>query len=364
MKLAWISGAAPGTAVDRVGSALSEPFQVHADFRKVSFNRAAGVMQEEQIGKAPITLAKGLTLFGKTAFLLSFMGRLPKYDACFFDTQNLAFLAPPRACVMVYDLFYLTHPSFPLERLQGRILYRGLDACRAFMSDSEWTKKQMVEILKIDPEKITAIPMGYNRQVFYPASVDGESFRASLGLSAKALIVLHVSSGEPRKNFAGLLQAFALLTKDVPEAVLLKAGRDLKPGTRALHEGMVDSLGLKGKVIFLGAVDDARLADLYRVADCFAFPSKAEGFGLPVLEAQACGCPTVTSNVTALPEVAGPLSRMADPNDHQALAEAIKETLEDPQLRLRAAADNRAFLERFTWDKGRDNLRQYLGLGE
>lgn len=364
MKLAWISGAAPGTAVDRVGSALCEPFQTHPDFRKVSFNRTAGVMQEEQPGKSPVTLGKGFTRFGKTAFLLSFKGRLPAYDACFFDTQNLAFLAPPGACVMVYDLFYLTHPSFPLERLQGRILYQGLGACRAFMSDSEWTKQQMVQLLKIDPEKIAAIPMGYNREVFHPASVDGERFRAALGLSPRALIVLHVSSGEPRKNFDGLLRAFARLSKDVPEAILLKAGRDLKKGTRAEHEALVDALGLKSKVKFLGAVDDMHLAELYRAADCFVFPSKAEGFGLPVLEAQACGCPTVTSNVTALPEVAGPLSRMADPNDHQALSEAIKGVLADPMWRVRMAADNQAFLGRFTWEKGRRFLGKYLGLGE
>jgi glycosyltransferase involved in cell wall biosynthesis len=111
---------------------------------------------------------------------------------------------------------------------------------------------------------------------------------------------------------------------------------------------------------FLGPVEDGRLAELYNAADCFAFPSFAEGFGLPVLEAQACGCPVVSSNQASLPEIAGPLCRLVDPRDEKALASALAAQLGDAGLRSRTEAANREFLARFSWEPGRRFLADFF----
>ncbi|MDB5105072.1 MAG: hypothetical protein JWP91_2761 [Fibrobacteres bacterium] len=358
--MAWISSAAPSTAVERVGRAMTEDLHGDPDFRKVHFNKPSGFLEEQAWGSAPVPIAKGFTKLGKSAFLLSLKGRLPGYRASFVDNQNLAFLAPPRACIFVYDVFYLTHPNSKAEYLQGLVLYRNLRGYEAVLTDSHYTREVLIQRGMVDADRIKVIHLDVDRNHFHPAPVDRPALWREIGIPEKARVVLHVSSGERRKNFPGLLEAFALLSRDMPDLYLIKAGKDLQAGNQALAEAKARELGVGDRVRFLGRVDDARLTDLYRAADCFAFPSLAEGFGLPVLEAQACGTPVVTSNVTSLPEVSGPLCRAVDPLDPKAIAGAIASHLDDPGLRDRLAVPNQAFLAGFSYAPGRRFLKEFF----
>jgi glycosyltransferase involved in cell wall biosynthesis len=357
---AWITSASPGTAVARVGAALTAEAGRLPGFRRVAFDRESGGLTEREGEGQQIEVARGFTRLGKTAFVLSLARRLPAYRAAFVDTQNLAFLAPPRACLFLHDLFYLTHPNSMAERLQGKLLYRNLNRYDAILCNSGFTRGEAIRLGLVDPGRVEIFPLAVDGDVFRYREVDRPRLRASLGLPEGARIIAHVSSGEPRKNFPGLLRAFARLASERNDVYLVKAGRDLRARNTPEAEALARDLGIADRVRFLGRIDDARLAEIYSGADCFAFPSFAEGFGLPVLEAQACGCPVVTSDTTSLPEVSGPLCRAVDPHDTRSLAAALGAQLDDPGLRTRAAPANKEFLSRFSWEPGRRFLADFF----
>ena len=170
------------------------------------------------------------------------------------------------------------------------------------------------------------------------------SFVASLGIGDSPL-VLSVLAKRPHKNAARLIEAFA----QVPEGVLVIPG--YPTGYERELDGRIEELELGDRVRLLGWVDDATLDGLYRAADCFVFPSLAEGFGLPVLEAMLRGAPVACSNATSLPEVAGDAALLFDPLDVEAIAVSVRRILEDRELaeRLRAAGLERA--QRFSWEE-------------
>jgi glycosyltransferase involved in cell wall biosynthesis len=160
-----------------------------------------------------------------------------------------------------------------------------------------------------------------------------------------APLVLSVLAKRPHKNAARLIEAMAR----VPNAVLLMPG--YSTGYAQELEEQIDAASLADRVKLLGWVDDATLNGLYRAADCFVFPSLAEGFGLPVLEAMLRGAPVACSSTTSLPEVAGDAALLFDPLDVDAIAVSIRRILEDEALaeRMRASGLERA--KRFTWEE-------------
>jgi alpha-1,3-rhamnosyl/mannosyltransferase len=166
--------------------------------------------------------------------------------------------------------------------------------------------------------------------------------------------VLSVLAKRRHKNGARLIEAFA----QVPGAVLLVPG--YSTGYEDELRGRAEAVGVADRVRLLGWVDDATLDGLYRAADCFVFPSLAEGFGLPVLEAMLRGAPVACSETSSLPEVAGDAALLFDPLDVDAIADAIRRLLAEPEqaARLREAGLRQA--ARFTWDEAaRRTLASY-----
>jgi glycosyltransferase involved in cell wall biosynthesis len=171
--------------------------------------------------------------------------------------------------------------------------------------------------------------------------------------------ILGVGTLQPRKNFTGLIEAFSRLME--PDLYLVLAG-----GLGWLHEPILEAISarsLQGRVHLLGFVDDQDLPALYNLAVAFAFPSWYEGFGLPVLEAMACGTPVVTASNSALPEVAGNAALMVDAASPEELAEALHVALVDDVQREHLVTAGLAQARAFTWERASAQLKScYAGV--
>jgi glycosyltransferase involved in cell wall biosynthesis len=217
------------------------------------------------------------------------------------------------------------------------------------IADSEATRRDVVELLGAAPDMVRVVPLGCDPR-FTPGDAEAARRTVAAELGIEAPFVLHVGTVEPRKNLPGLISAFgqARRTRRLPQVLVLAGapGWGVEPvRARIAAEGLADVVRLTGPV------SEAQLLALYRAADLFAFPSLYEGFGLPVVEAMACGTPVVTANVAALPEVAGDAALTVDPRDETALAEALDRGLNDLELRARLRAAGPARAAAFTWER-------------
>jgi glycosyltransferase involved in cell wall biosynthesis len=254
----------------------------------------------------------------------------------------------------IHDLVYKRHPETHGLLAKGVEILVPLAARRSerVITDSDASKSDLVRFLDLAADRIDVAPLGPG----LPGDANGPppvELRRRLELGDEP-IVLSVLAKKPHKNAVRLIEAFAR----VPEGVLLIPG--YSTGYERELEEQVDAAGLGERVRLLGWVDDALLDGLYRAADCFVFPSLAEGFGLPVLEAMIRGAPVACSNTTSLPEVTGDAALLFDPLDVEAIAVSIRRVLEDLELagRLRAAGRQRA--RRFTWEEtARQTLASY-----
>lgn len=263
-------------------------------------------------------------------------------------SQNLSFLMPgKRRIVTCLDLIPLIMPSNPLEKVWRRVLYAGLRKADHIISISQATKNDLARMYKIPPAKITPIRLGVSPE-YHP--LDKRECRKKLGLPEDGRIVLHVGTPAPRKNFSTVIEAFALAAKVIGGAVLVKVGA-LSPKDKLLAERK----GLGTRLIIRDSVRAEDLPLFYAGADVFVFPSLYEGFGLPVLEAMASGCPVITSNTTSLPEVAGDAGIMIDPTDQESLKNKIMELLENGKLSGELTQKGLLRAKTFNWKSTAEN---------
>ena len=253
---------------------------------------------------------------------------------------------PQRLVVTVHDLAFLAVPSF-FPR-QWRHVYRtGLRAtlrrAHAIVTPSRATAEDLLSRTKVDPSRVHVIP----EAAALPAS-EGDPDAAIARLKVPRPYILSVGTLEPRKNLVRLVRAYRrVATTGLPHALVLA-------GPLGWHrQALMRELALEGPgdIVLTGGVSTDDLDALYRRADLFVYPAIYEGFGLPVLEAMARGVPTVCSNTTSLPEVAGDAAVGVHPGSIREIAAGMQQVLDDPALasRLRVAGVGRA--ERFTWDE-------------
>ena len=273
------------------------------------------------------------------------------------DMLHMQYICPPiltaKTIVTIHDVLFEDYPQYfkPTFRIRSRILFRrSAESAESVVTVSNYSKDALERQYRIPRDKITTIYNSVDLARFYPGKEGADQIR-SLGLTPGEYL-LCVGRLEPRKNHANLLRAVALLPRPRPTLVIV-GQRDFS------FKGIFDlcnQLGMQREVLFLEDVDDSLLPVLYRHAKLLAYPSMAEGFGMPIIEAMASGIPIITSNCTSLPEIAGTAALLVDPVSVPDLRDAIAVVLSNPGLaeRLRIAGVQRA--KHFCWDEAADIL--------
>jgi glycosyltransferase involved in cell wall biosynthesis len=260
-------------------------------------------------------------------------------------------LRPCPTVLTVHDLIGALFPqNFPpaAKFYWSRWLPASVRRATHVIADSESTRRDVIRLAGVPGERITVVPLAAGPQ-YCPVEDAARlaAVRAKYGLPARYL--LFVSTIEPRKGLDMLVDAYAQLDERYREVGLVITG---KRGWYAEQLfAQIDRLGLGRRVLFTDYVADEDLPALYSLAEALTFPSRYEGFGLTVLEAMACGCPVICSDVSSLPEVAGDAARLVPPDAAGALAAAISALLADADLRRTMRARGLAQAARFSWDK-------------
>ncbi len=259
--------------------------------------------------------------------------------------------------VTLYDLIPKIYPQYmpsAWARLAFEVAVRlAIRNARRVISVSHSAKRDVVRLLGVRPSQVSVTPLGVEGR-FRPL---GEGVLATArdryGLPER--YVLYLGINKPHKNLVRLVEAFSKVETSYP---LVLAGRE-DPRYPQAREA-VARLGVEERVIFLGEVADGDLPALYSGATLFVFPSLYEGFGLPVLEAMACGTPMVCSKASSLPEIVGSAALMVDPFDTASLAEAMGRALGDGSLRATMREKGLERAAGFTWERtARETLSIY-----
>ena len=272
----------------------------------------------------------------------------------FHSQYVLPVALPCKALLTIHDILFESNPEF-FPRFHRRLLkfFVPFSAKRAgrIICVSEFTKKQIMNYYRVSGEKIIVIHEGASVK-FEPASDKGSAVSKLTSHGIRKKYVLFVGRIEPRKNVVGLLNAFDYVKKrgkkDLCLVVVGNQDRIFKENDllRKIRE-----MKLNSDVIFTGGVSEEDLSILYNGAEVLVYPAFAEGFGLPVLEAMACGTPVITSKTTSLPEVAGNAAILVDPHSSMEIGENLERVLCDDGLRKELSARGLERAKKFSWDK-------------
>lgn len=248
--------------------------------------------------------------------------------------------------VTIHDLSYLHFPELfrkeDLFQLTSWSKY-SINKSKAIIAPSQSTKNDLVKNYKIDPAKITVTHEGYNKQSFKPQS---SSKIAAVKKKYKVAgdYIIFVGTVQPRKNIERLIEAFSSVKNNASLVIVGKKGW--------LYEsilGKSKALGIEKKVVFTGFVPDSELPALISGAKLYVNPSLWEGFGIPVIEAQACGVPVAVSNTSSLPEIVGDSGAFFDPEDTKSIATTVENLLKDEKTRLNLAKAGIENAKRYSW---------------
>ncbi|MCM8749756.1 glycosyltransferase family 4 protein [Thermomicrobiaceae bacterium CFH 74404] len=271
------------------------------------------------------------------------------------------FVVPPSrapSVVTIHDLSFLVVPQYAHPRLRAYLsaaVPRSLQRVSAVIAVSEQVRQEVIEHYRLPPERVVAIPHGVTTGLAAPP-VD-QSRRTLDRLGIREPYFLMVGTVEPRKNHMTALEAFSLLAPRYPGLALVIAGR---PGW--LSDPVMQAIraaGARLPVRYVGPVADGDLPALYARSVALIYPSWYEGFGLPVLEAMACGTAVITSVGGAPAQVAGEAALVVPPGRPEALAEAMERVIDDSALRQRLVQEGQRRVPSFSWERA---ARQHLEL--
>jgi glycosyltransferase involved in cell wall biosynthesis len=250
-----------------------------------------------------------------------------------------------RYIVTVHDFIPLRFPRLlsPLTPYHRYYIPQVLNQAQHIICNSHATASDIINFCHIPAEKITPIPLAYDSEVFHQGDLPSESIAVSKPY------FLYIGRHDPHKNLPRIIAAFAALS-DCREYELWLAGTPDRRYTPKL-KAQIEELGITGQVKFLDYVTYNQLPTMLRNAQALVFPSLWEGFGLPVLEAMACGTPVITSNISSLPEVAGDAAILVNPYNTEEIAAAMQTIVTDGLLRSHLSTLGLTISTQFSWQK-------------
>jgi len=270
------------------------------------------------------------------------------------------FVLPPLhkapGILTVHDLSFMQHPDGAAPKLRrwlNKVVPHSVARAQHILADSHSTKQDLETLLGVSPDKISVVGAGVESR-FRPIT-DAQTLvelRQKYRLPEK--FILGLGTLEPRKNFEGLIEAFDLLQADQPDLHLVIAG-----GKGWLYDSIFEAAERSpaaSRVHLIGFTADEDLPALYSLAQVFALPSHYEGFGIPVLEAMACGAPVVTANNSSLPEIAGEAAVLLPASDIEALANVMRQFVLHQSLREKHVELGLEQAKKFTWKAAAEKL--------
>lgn len=293
---------------------------------------------------------------------------LPVPYSCFFGsdsqiTQFFNYSIPPgvkgRKVTIVYDMSYKACPDTVRERTKIWLELTLRPSCQRadmIVTISEFSKREIIRYLDIVPEKIVVMPCAADHTRFRAdiSEVQIENVKKKYGFSGEYF--LYLGTIEPRKNIQRIIDAYAGLKKKYRDAprLVLAGGKGWK--CDSVYES-VRELHMPKDILFTGYVSEEDAPPLMAGAKAFLFPSLYEGFGIPVIEAMACGTPVITSNTSSLPEVAGDAGLLVDPYSEEEMSRAMEKLMLDEGLCQELSAKGVDRARRFTWEHSAGILR-------
>ncbi len=280
------------------------------------------------------------------------------------------FVLPPtrrgtRTLLTVHDLSFRRYPEHFVPSLAAylnRVVPQSVARADRVLADSEATRADLTTYWDVPLEKVTVLYSGVDARFRpQPQTEQTESAQAlerqrlqQYGIGERPY-VLSVGTIQPRKNYLRLIRAFTSLSVCAGWQLVIAGGQGW-----LCDDVLAEAARHRERVLVTGFVADEDLPALYRQAALFVFPSLYEGFGLPVLEAMACGTPVVCSNVSSLPEVAGDAAVLVSPHDVEALAAGMERVLSDARLRHEMIERGKARAALFTWERAAEQLLTLL----
>lgn len=321
----------------------------------------------EHLGRFPqakevvVPFANPATRLLREHILMPYFYKRERLDIIHNTKSAMSFLKPCKAVVTIHDVIPLTNPE--TETFLARTYWKIQMPIAARYADkiitiSEYAKKEIIRFFDIREERITVIPNCFEdrfRPIFDSALL--EKVRTKYALPEK--YILYVGTIQPRKNLNLLIKSFSKLKKSGKiKQKLVIAGR--KGWLYSSLFELIKELHIEDEVIFTGFVPDEDLPYMYNMADLFVYLSLFEGFGIPPLEAMACGVPVICSNTTSMPDVVGEGGILVDPTDQRAVEKTILDVLESPSLQREMRDKGIAQAKKFSWERtAKETLKVY-----
>lgn len=294
-----------------------------------------------------VVLVSGISKSPIRRLALQFPYLQLKYRLHYFHAQYIfPIFMFCRGVLVLHDILFESHPKYFSKKfvLRSIILCRwsALRATRIF-TISSFSRDEILKRYNVAPEKIQMIHAGVSTEKFRE-STDGYNHIKKFGVSSKRYL-LSVGRLDIRKNMVNLVLAYSQTATEYPLVIVGQDGSGSRPLDKIIQE-----MGVGNKVFVIKDVGDSELTALYRHATCFIFPSFAEGFGLPVLEAMSSGTPVITSNTSSLVEAAGDAAILIDPNSVEEIRKGIQTILNSGEIAKSLVKKGHRHVKNFSWE--------------